>query len=181
MGLRSADPVHHNPEITPIGLLVAFEKQQRAFVVNGCRFPRRFLELLFELAKEGKKINVLEDCSAWDAYVMGHSASSIFHMSGWGRSVRKSMGHDLYYLYAEKEGNITGILPLIHIKSKIFGNSLVSVAFSVGGGPLFDDHETLSLLDQEAKSIADDLGVGMSTLNKWITAHPLPGSACLHA
>ena len=31
------------------------------------------------------------------------------------------------------------------------------------------------------KQVADDLGVGMSTLNKWITAHPLPGSACLHA
>ena len=28
--------------------------------------------------------------------------------------------------------------------------------------------------------VADDLGVGMSTLNKWITARPLPGSACLH-
>ena len=24
------------------------------------------------------------------------------------------------------------------------------------------------------KQIASDLGVGMSTLNKWITAHPLP-------
>lgn len=24
------------------------------------------------------------------------------------------------------------------------------------------------------KQIADDLGVGMSTLNKWITAYPLP-------
>jgi transposase-like protein len=27
------------------------------------------------------------------------------------------------------------------------------------------------------KQLASDLGVGMSTLNKWITAHPLPGSA----
>jgi transposase-like protein len=26
------------------------------------------------------------------------------------------------------------------------------------------------------KQVADDLGVGMSTLNKWITAHPLPGN-----
>ncbi len=26
------------------------------------------------------------------------------------------------------------------------------------------------------KQIAEDLGVGMSTLNKWITAHPLPGN-----
>lgn len=31
------------------------------------------------------------------------------------------------------------------------------------------------------KQVASDLGVGVSTLNKWITTHPLPGSACLHA
>jgi transposase len=31
------------------------------------------------------------------------------------------------------------------------------------------------------KQVADDLGVGMSTLNQWITAHPLSGSACLQA
>ena len=31
------------------------------------------------------------------------------------------------------------------------------------------------------KQVASDLGVGLSTLNEWITAHPLPGSACLHA
>lgn len=108
---------------------------------------------------EIKKLNVMNDCSAWDAFVMDHPGSSVFHMSGWGRSVHRSMGHDLYYLYAEKDGKISGLLPLIHIKSKLFGNSLVSVAFSVGGGPLFDDQETLSLLDGEAKSIADDLGV----------------------
>jgi transposase len=28
------------------------------------------------------------------------------------------------------------------------------------------------------KQIADDLGVGMSTLNKWITAHPQTGNGC---
>lgn len=28
------------------------------------------------------------------------------------------------------------------------------------------------------KQVASDLGVGVSTLNKWISTHPLPGSAC---
>lgn len=31
------------------------------------------------------------------------------------------------------------------------------------------------------KRVADDLGVGMSTLNKWIPAHPLPCNASFHA
>ncbi|MBL4603910.1 MAG: FemAB family PEP-CTERM system-associated protein [Emcibacteraceae bacterium] len=108
---------------------------------------------------EIKRIDVAADCSAWDKYVLEHSSSSVFHMSGWGRSVHKSMGHDVYYLYAQKDGEICGILPLTHIKSRLFGNSLVSVAFSVGGGPLFDNQEALDKLDNEAKRIADELGV----------------------
>ena len=106
-----------------------------------------------------KRLDIMKNFAAWDDYVMRHDTSAIFHMSGWGRSVSKSMGHDCYYLYAEKDEKIIGILPLIHIKSRLFGNSLVSVAFSIGGGPLFDDQETLVLLDAEAKKIADELGV----------------------
>ncbi|MCP5382872.1 MAG: FemAB family PEP-CTERM system-associated protein [Kordiimonadaceae bacterium] len=101
----------------------------------------------------------MTDCRDWDRYVMMHNNGSVFHLSAWGRSVHKSMGHDYYYLYAEKDGVICGILPLIHIKSRLFGNSLVSVAFSVGGGPLYDNTETLKLLDEHAKKIADDLAV----------------------
>ncbi|HPF46599.1 MAG TPA: FemAB family PEP-CTERM system-associated protein [Emcibacteraceae bacterium] len=108
---------------------------------------------------EIKSLNILADCTDWDRYVMMHDRGSVFHLSAWGRSVNKSMGHDYYYLYAEKDGTICGVLPLIHIKSRLFGNSLVSVAFSVGGGPLFDDPETLKLLDEHAKEIADDLAV----------------------
>ncbi|MEZ5758731.1 MAG: FemAB family PEP-CTERM system-associated protein [Emcibacteraceae bacterium] len=108
---------------------------------------------------EIKRLNILAGCTDWDRYVMMHDHGSVFHLSAWGRSVHKSMGHDYYYLYAEKDGAICGILPLIHIKSRLFGNSLVSVAFSVGGGPLFDDAETLKLLDAYAKKIADDLAV----------------------
>ena len=106
-----------------------------------------------------KQLDFDGDTNAWDNYVMENGGSSVFHLAGWGRSVNKSMGHDLYNLYAEKDGKVCGILPLTHIKSKLFGNSLVSVAFSVGGGPLFDDEETLAALDVEAKKIADSLGV----------------------
>ncbi|MBT5073449.1 MAG: FemAB family PEP-CTERM system-associated protein [Kordiimonadaceae bacterium] len=104
-------------------------------------------------------LEISGDCSNWDHYVRDNDRASVFHLSAWGRSVHKSMKHDLYYLYAQREGNICGILPLVHIKSKLFGNSLVSVAFSVGGGPLYDDLEILNMLDAEAIKIADNLGV----------------------
>lgn len=106
-----------------------------------------------------KCLEIYGDCLNWDQYIENNTKASVFHLSAWGRSVHKSMKHNLYYLYAEKEDTICGILPLIHIKSKLFGNSLVSVPFSVGGGPLYDDLEALNALDEEAIKIAENLGV----------------------
>lgn len=106
-----------------------------------------------------KHLDILGDCAKWDQYVMHNSRGAIYHMSGWGRSVFHSMGHDIYYLYIEQDDVICGVLPLIHIKSRLFGNSLISVAFSIGGGPLFDNDEVLQVLDAEAIKLADKLGV----------------------
>ena len=39
-----------------------------------------------------------------------------------------------HYLFAEQQGRICGVLPLIHMKSLLFGNSLVSLPFLVYGG-----------------------------------------------
>lgn len=113
-------------------------------------------------APELYKLSYLDingDTGAWDAFVLNKAKSNVFQLSAWGRAVCNSMGHDPYYIFVEKEGSIVGLLPLIHVKSRLFGNSLVSVAFAVGGGPLFDDAEVLTLLDNEAKKIADNLGV----------------------
>lgn len=104
-------------------------------------------------------LDVNEDCDAWDAYVLGQEKSNVFQLTAWGRAICNSMGHDPYYIYVEKDGAIVGLLPLIHVKSRLFGNSLVSVAFAVDGGPLYDSLEILQILDDEAKKIADKLGV----------------------
>ncbi len=104
-------------------------------------------------------LNINGEYEPWDAYILEHEKSNVFQLTAWGRAVCNSMGHDPYYIYVQKEGAIVGVLPLIHVKSKLFGNSLVSVAFAVGGGPLYDNQEVLKLLDEEAKKIADNIGV----------------------
>lgn len=104
------------------------------------------------------KLDIMADCSAWDQFVEAHEHSNVFQLSAWGRAVHKSMGHSLYYLYVEDEGDIEAVLPLIHVKSILFGNSLISTGFSIGGGPLFDNADALELLEQEAIKITTDLG-----------------------
>lgn len=55
-------------------------------------------------------------------------------------------------------GHIVGILPLIHVKSPLFGNRLISTAFTIGGGVAALDDEAHAALDAEALRLMTTLG-----------------------
>ncbi len=67
---------------------------------------------------------------AWDRFVTSQSRGSFFHLAGWKRVIEESFGHSCPYLLTERDGHITGILPLTHLRSRLFGRSLVSNAFA---------------------------------------------------
>lgn len=106
-------------------------------------------------------IKILDDLNIkkWDDYVERSPLSTFFHQSGWKEVIEKSFGHKTYFLYSEKEGKITGILPLVHIKSLLFGNALSSCSFCVYGGIISDNEETYEKLDHKACELAEQLGV----------------------
>ncbi len=95
----------------------------------------------------------------WDAFVTEHPAATFFHRAGWKRVIERTFGHDCHFLYAESAGNVIGVLPLVHIKSRLFGNSLISTGFTVGGGPLVLRPEALARLEDGALDLADRLNV----------------------
>ena len=82
-----------------------------------------------------KMLDIFDNCSKWDDYVENHPAATVYHLSAWGRAVSASMGHKCYYITVEDQGKVCALIPLIHIKSRLFGNSLISVGFATGGGP----------------------------------------------
>jgi FemAB-related protein (PEP-CTERM system-associated) len=73
--------------------------------------------------------------------------------------IERSLGHRTHYLCAWRGKTLAGILPLVHIRSRLFGNSLVSLGFGVYGGILGDD-DAAQALAQEAASLGRSLGVG---------------------
>jgi len=95
----------------------------------------------------------------WDEFVENSSVATFFHKAGWKEVIEKSFGHKTYFLYFEKQGKITGILPLVHVKSLLFGNALSSCAFCVYGGVIADDDESYKALDHKACELAEQLGV----------------------
>lgn len=99
------------------------------------------------------------DCERWDLYVKNHSQGSFFHLSGWQQVISKSFNHDCYFLFLEHKGNISGVLPLVEVKSKLFGHALISTPFCVYGGAIADTPEQVRKLEQEACQLAEKLSV----------------------
>jgi len=101
----------------------------------------------------------LSEATHWDSYVKSHPQGSFFHLSGWQQVISKSFNHDCYFLYAEKNGNIAGVLPLVEVKSKLFGHALISTPFCVYGGAIANSSEIVRQLEQEACQLAEKLSV----------------------
>jgi len=106
-------------------------------------------------------IKILTDSekSLWQQYVEKTPAATFFHQIEWKEVIEHAFGHKTYYLYAQQQDQITGILPLVHIKSPLFGNALVSNAFCVYGGVVADNVDAALALDQEACRLGEELGV----------------------
>ena len=96
---------------------------------------------------------------SWDAFVMSCPQATFFHRAGWQKIVGEVFRHDTYFLYAELGGQITGVLPLAHVNSLLFGNSLVGLPFAVYGGVAATTPQAADALEAEAQAIARRLGV----------------------
>lgn len=73
---------------------------------------------------------------------------------------------------AENNGEIEGILPLAHVKSLLFGNSLIALPFSVYGGVAANTPKAVAALENEARKLAIQLGVDHLEFRNQNARHP---------
>ncbi|MBI2847917.1 MAG: GNAT family N-acetyltransferase, partial [Chloroflexi bacterium] len=85
-------------------------------------------EYLIRLAEDGDRDN-------WNGFITSHAHASIFHRWEWG-DIAEQYGHRRFYIMAESEGSIAGVLPLVLVKSLLFGKKLLSLPYCEYGGPL---------------------------------------------
>ena len=95
----------------------------------------------------------------WDAFVLGSPDATFFHRAGWQRVIGRVFRHPTYFLYAQTGDVVTGVLPLVHVKSLLFGNALVSLPFAVYGGVAASTPEASAALESEALALAERLRV----------------------
>ncbi len=107
------------------------------------------------------KISLLnpEVASLWDDFVVSCKEATFFHRAGWKSVIENAFGHKTWFLYAERDQQIIGVLPLVEVKSHLFGHSLSSLPFCVYGGIAAADDQARKLLDQAAQKLAIQLAV----------------------
>jgi serine/alanine adding enzyme len=93
------------------------------------------------------KVSILaDDIGEWDDYVFRHPMASNYHQSAWRPVIEQCFGHKTQYLVASHGDGISGVLPLVMMKSLLFGRFLVSLPFFNYGGVLSDDSSSTEAL-----------------------------------
>jgi FemAB-related protein (PEP-CTERM system-associated) len=112
------------------------------------------------------------ESARWDAFVQACPQATFFHRAGWQKILNQVFRHDTYYLFAEVDGRLQGVLPLAHVNSLLFGNALVSLPFAVYGGVAASSDDASQTLEAEAQQIARRLGVAHLELRHMQARHP---------
>ncbi|MFZ1803537.1 MAG: FemAB family XrtA/PEP-CTERM system-associated protein [Nitrospira sp.] len=105
------------------------------------------------------RIHQTEVQGVWDRYVCDHSEGTGYHLMAWRQVIERTFGHCTVYLMAQDHrGEIRGVLPLVFLKSSLFGQFLVSVPYFNYGGVLADGEQSRSALVEAAVIAAKELG-----------------------
>ncbi|HEX9085175.1 MAG TPA: hypothetical protein VF836_10580, partial [Gemmatimonadaceae bacterium] len=90
----------------------------------------------------------------WDTFAATQKGYTHFHRLRWRTVIERVFGHECVYLAArDKTGKLAGILPLVRVRSVVFGHYLVSMPFVNYGGPVGTDAAIRALVD-EAVAVA---------------------------
>ena len=96
-----------------------------------------------------------DDRDRVDRYVASSPDSTLYHRTGWKDIVEDVFAHRVTYLLAEgRDDGLRGLLPMAHLRSRLFGNYFVSMPYVNYGGVCADDGTARDALLGEAVGIA---------------------------
>ncbi len=95
----------------------------------------------------------------WERFVAHCPEATFFHRAAWRHVLAETFGQRPYFMYAELDGEILGVLPMARQKSLIFGDALVSSPFCVYGGVAASSDSARRALEDAAVALGQQLGV----------------------
>ena len=95
---------------------------------------------------------------AWDAFVTTQPGSVGYQEWEWGSVFRRAFGHQPEYLLARQREAIVGALPLVELRSVLFGRLMSSLPFVNYGGVVSNTPEATDVLVSAAIRLARERG-----------------------
>lgn len=97
---------------------------------------------------EDGPVEAQNSAEEWDRFAAAQQGYTHFHRFRWRTVIERVFGHECVYLGArDLEGNLIGILPLVRVRSMVFGHYLISMPFVNYGGPLGTESGVRALVD----------------------------------
>ena len=131
------------------------------------RSPRKEAPSIGEARAQLQSIRVEDfrgDAAEWDQYVRRSVNGTFCHLSGWREIITGVLGHQCHNLVARNDsGECQGVLPLARIRSRLFGDYLLSMPFLNYGGPI-GTPEAEQKLGDHAQRLAHELKVKLLEL-----------------
>lgn len=111
------------------------------------------------------KVEHIEQPDRWNQFVTRHSGP-VFDLWEWGQ-LCEHYGHETAYLGATESSELFGVIPLVYMKSQIFGDKLVSMPYSEYGSIVLAAEaptETTTHLLESVREMSDELKVEFVSL-----------------
>jgi FemAB-related protein (PEP-CTERM system-associated) len=95
------------------------------------------------------------DAGRWNEFLNLCPRANFYQRYEWEQANRVLLGHRTLFLLCEQGDRIVGVLPLVNIRSRLFGNVLTSMPFVNFGGPAAHHDAIEEILVREACAHAD--------------------------
>ena len=110
--------------------------------------------------------------AAWNEFVFSATNGTFFHRVEWVEVLQRAFGFTNHYLFAEEGGKVIGVLPLVLVRSVLFGSTLASTPYCVYGGALAADPDTAAQLEARVARLAEHMGVDYLELRSTALTRP---------
>lgn len=98
------------------------------------------------------------DAGRWNAFVDAHPGACVYHRFEWGPLFEAVYGSRSRSLIATQGAEVLGVLPIVELRSALFGRIWSSMPFFGHGGMLVDEEAAAELLAHEAARLAARAG-----------------------
>jgi len=100
-----------------------------------------------------------DDRARIEAFVRAHPDATPFHLPQWSMAIAEACKQTAHTLIAERsDGSLAGVLPMMEVRSPLFGKALVSNGFAVDGGILAESDDAVAPLAAAAWALAEKRG-----------------------